>query len=143
MNTNGEIKIKTEEIQEKYPDTKQGSRFLTAEERETIIGWDDEDRGKIWIYCSQQPMIRRLLKNPLFECQHKAYNKAYKIYPDPISVEGMLPKKSLTIRTKIRVLTHEEKVKAAEHLKIARECQTSCVQPENEKSKRLWEELVE
>ena len=135
--------MKTKEVQEIYPNAEEGSQFLTAEERETIISWDDEDRDNICIYTSQQPVVRRLLKNPLFECQRKAYNKAYKIYPDPISVKGMLPKKALTIRTKIRVLTHEEKVKAAEHLKIARERPTSCVQPENEKSKRLWEELVE
>ena len=113
------------EIQETYPDAEEGSYHLTAEERETIISWNDEDRDSIWIYSSQQPMIRRLLKNPLFECQRKAYNKAYKIYPAPISVEGMLPRRVLTIRTKLvkRELTDEQKKELIERLKHARETQ--------------------
>jgi|GEM_PF-6545732 len=66
-------------------------------------------------------MVRRLLKNPLFECQRKVYNKSYKIYPDPISVEGSLPRKCLTIRTKIRKLSLEQRKQAIERLKNARE----------------------
>ena len=123
MDTNGEIKIKDKEIQEKYPDTELGSQHLVAEERETIISRNDEDRDKIWIYSSQHPMIRRLLKNPLFECQYKAYNKSYKIYPSPISVEGYLPKRSLTIRTKLvkRELTDEQKKQLVKRLRNGKE----------------------
>ena len=112
-------------MQETYPDVEEGSYHLTAEERETIISWNDEDRDNntIWIYTSQQPMVRKLLKNPLFECQRKAYNKAYKIYPDPISVEGTLPRKCLTVRTKLvkRELTDEQKKELVERFKKARE----------------------
>jgi len=117
--------MKTEEIQETYPESEEGSYYLTAEERETIISWNEEDRDIIWIYSSQQPMIRRLLKNPLFECQRKAFNKAYKIYPDPISVEGLLPRRALTIRTKLvkRELTDEQKKELVERLKHGRESQ--------------------
>ena len=115
--------MKAEEIQEAYPDAEEGSYHLTAGERETIISWNDEDRNTIWIYSNQQPMIRRLLKNPLFECQRKAYNKAYKIYPDPISVEGMLPRKCLTIRTKLvkRELTDEQKKELVKRLRNGKE----------------------
>ena len=35
----------TEEIQETYPDAEEGSYHLIAEERETIISWNDEDRA--------------------------------------------------------------------------------------------------
>jgi len=48
--------MKAEEIQEKYPDIELGSQHLVAEERETIISWNDEDRDKIWIYSSQHPI---------------------------------------------------------------------------------------
>ncbi len=115
----------TEELQETYPDAEEGSYHLVAEERETIISWNDEDRDSIWIYSSQQPMIRRLLKNPLFECQRKVYNKAYKICPSPISVEGILPRRVLTIRTKLvkREITDEQKKELVERLKHARESQ--------------------
>lgn len=125
----------TEEIQETYPDAEEGSQHLIAGERETIISWNDEDRDSIWIYSSQQPMIRRLLKNPLFECQRKAYNKAYKIYPSPISVEGILPRKVLTIRTKIRKLSPEERKQAVARLKLAREAQKHTISIENKNLK--------
>ena len=120
------------EIKETYPDDETGSCSLTSEERETVISWADDNRDEIFVYSSQQPMIRRLLKNPLFKCQRKAYNKAYKCYPDPISVEGMLPRKALTIRTKFKKLTPEQRKQAVEHLRIARECQKPCIEPENE-----------
>jgi hypothetical protein len=117
--------MKTEEIQETYPESEEGSYHLVAEERETIISWNEEDRDTIWIYSSQQPMIRRLLKNPLFECQRKAFNKAYKICPDPISVEGLLPRRALTIRTKLmkRELTEQQRKEFVERMKHGRETQ--------------------
>jgi hypothetical protein len=93
---------------------------LTAEERETIISWNDEDGDKIFIYTSQQPQIRKLLNNPLFECTDKRYNKSYACYPGPISVEGYLPRSALSIKKKIRKLTDEQRKEAAERLKIAR-----------------------
>jgi hypothetical protein len=65
-------------------------------------------------------MIRRLKKNPLFDVENESYNKSYKCYPEPISVEGCLPKKALTIRTKIRELTPEEKERARQRLKLLR-----------------------
>jgi len=121
-----------EEVQETFPDEKEGMCSLLSEERETIISWNDEDKGSIWIYSSQRPIIRRLLKNPLFRCQRKAYNKAYQVYPDPISVEGYLPRKALTIRTKIRKLSSEQRTQAVERLKNARERQKPHVGIENE-----------
>ena len=113
----------TEEIQETYPDDEAGEYSLTQEERETVISWADDDRAEIFIYTSQQPMVRRLLKNPLFKCQLKRYNKAYKCHPGPISVEGLLPRKALTIRTKIRKLSPEQREQAVKLLKKARERQ--------------------
>jgi len=110
-----------EEIQETYPDDGAGSCSLTSEERETVISLTDDDRDGIFIYSSQQPMIRRLLRNPLFKCQRKTYNKSYRCYPDPISIQGMLPRKALTIRTKIRKLSPEQRKQAVERLKNARE----------------------
>ena len=108
-----------------------GSYSLTPEERETIISWTDEDKNKIFIYSSQQPIIRRLLKNPLFVCQRKTRNKAYRNYPEPISVEGLLPRKCLTIRTKIRKLTPDQRKEAVERLKKARERQKPHVDAED------------
>ena len=112
-----------EETIETYPEAEDGSYSLAAEERETIISWNDEDKNKIFIYSSQQPIIRRLLKNPLFDCQRKAFNKAYKIYPDSISVEGYLPRKCLTIRTKLvkRILTDEQKTELVKRLRNGKE----------------------
>jgi len=121
-----------EEIKETYPDDETGNYSLTQEERETLISFADDDRDKIFIYSSQQPMIKRLLKNPLFKCRRKAYNRAYKCYPDPISVEGMLPRKVLTIRIKIRKLSPEQRKQAVERLKNAREAQKLHVETENE-----------
>lgn len=69
---------------------------LLAEERETIISWADDDKDKIFIYSSQQPMIRRLKKNPLFELIKERNNPNYRL--NPISIEGYLPKRALTIR---------------------------------------------
>jgi len=104
-----------------YPESDKGSQSLEPEERETIISWNDEDRAIISIYSSQQPMIRRLLKNPLFKCQRKVYNSAYR-NPGPISVDGVLPKKALTIRTKLvrRVLTDQQKKELTQRLKNSR-----------------------
>jgi len=95
---------------------------LTREERETIISWSDEDRDKIWIYSSQQPMIRKLKKNPLFELKNESYNKDYKCYPNPISIEGYLPRKALIIRTKIvkLKLSRKERERRAKHAKLLR-----------------------
>jgi len=124
-------KAMVEELQETHPDVDAGSCSLTAEERETVISLTDDERDEIFIYSSQQPMIRRLLKNPLFKCKQKRFNKAYKIYPNPISVEGMLPRKALTIRTKIRKLSLEQRKQAVERLEIARERLKSHTEIEN------------
>jgi len=107
---------------EKTKEISGSSKNLSLEkaERETIISWCDEDT-KIFIYSSQQSMIRKLLQNPLFECTDKRYNKAYYCYPNPISVEGYLPMNSLTIRKKIRVLSEEERLACARRLQKARE----------------------
>lgn len=94
---------------------------LTSEERETIISHNGSDGGKINIYTSEQPMIRKLLNNPLFKVIDKRYNKSYTCHPKPVSVEGILPIKSLTIRKKIKKLTHKQRKKATATLKHARE----------------------
>jgi len=96
--------------------------YLTSMERETIISWADDD-DKIFIYSSQQPMIRKLGKNKLFDLKEEQFNKNYAIFPKPISVEGYLPKKALTIRTKIvkRKLTEVQKKEVVERLKKGRE----------------------
>lgn len=120
-----------EEIEETYPDDDSGSHSLSAEERETLISFADDDMDEIFIYSSQQPMVRRLLKNLLFKCQQKRFNKAYTCYPNPISIEGMLPRKSLTIRTKIRKLSPEQREQAVERLKNARERLKPHVEIEN------------
>lgn len=109
----------TEEINAEYEETS-GKHSLSAEERETIIQWaDGENRDKIFIYSSYQPMVRRLLRNPHFECQRKAYNKSYSCYPDPISVEGSLPYRCLTIRRKLREYSEQERKDAAERFNRA------------------------
>ena len=87
---------------ERIDEHEPGTQSLTAEERETLISWADDDKDKIFIYSSQQPMIRRLQKNPLFEQIRERFNKAYRVYPDPISIEGYLPKRALTIRKVLR-----------------------------------------
>lgn len=120
-----------EEIQEAYPADKTGDSSLTSEERETVISWADDDRNEIFIYTIQQPMIRRLLRNPLFKCQRKAYNKAYKCFPGPISIEGMLPRKALTLRKKIRKLSPKQREQAVKRLKKARERQKPHVETED------------
>jgi len=96
--------------------------YLTSPERETIISWSDDDE-KIFIYSSQQPMIRKLRKNKLFELKEEHFNKSYACYPSPISVEGYIPKNALTIRAKItkRKLTEEQKKEVGERLKKGRE----------------------
>ena len=92
---------------------------LTAEERETIISWADDDKDQIFIYSSQQPMIRRLLKNPLFKLTRDRYNKEYRMYPDPISIEGYLPKRALTIR-KVLVKSHTSAETFKQRVKFAK-----------------------
>lgn len=92
---------------------------LTAEERETVISWSDEDiDGKIWIHTTQMPMVRRLLKNPLFQlaCEYKDQG-----FDECHGVSGYLPRSALTIRTKKRVLSDEQKFLAGERLRKARE----------------------
>jgi len=93
---------------------------LTAEERETIISWSDIDKTHFFIYSTQQPIIRKLLRNPLFSMGRKQYNKAYRVHPEPISIEGYLPKRCLTIRSKLRKLTPEQKKANIERLRKAR-----------------------
>ena len=96
---------------------------LTAEERETIIVWNANNIGKIYIYSSQQPMVRRLLCNPLFELKSQAFNYRYKVHPSPISIDGYLPLRALTIRTKLvkRRLTSKQKKELVRRLKHGRE----------------------
>lgn len=96
--------------------------YLTAPERETIISWCDDD-DKIFIYSSQQPMIRKLSKNRLFELKEEQFNKNYAVFPKPISVEGYIPKNALTVRTRIvrRRFTKEQKKEIVERLKKGRE----------------------
>lgn len=95
---------------------------LTKYERETIISWS-ADEDKIFICSSQQPMIRRLLKNPLFELKEKQFNKNYSCHPNLLSIEGFAPLKALTIRTKLikRSMTDDEKKEFAIRMKNARE----------------------
>jgi len=82
---------------------------LIAEERETVISWSDEDvDNRIFIHTTQMPMVRRLLKNPLFilDCEHKDQG-----FSECHGVDGYLPRSALTIRTKKvkRVLTDEQR----------------------------------
>ena len=94
---------------------------LTAEERETIISWsDDEHKGMFFIHTTQLPMMRRLLKNPQLEllCYHHQTGE------EPYGIDGYLPLRCLTIRTKLvkrKPLTDEEKRQRAEYLRKARE----------------------
>lgn len=92
---------------------------LTGEERETIISWtDDEEKpGHIFIHTTQLPMMRSLLKNPLFELRdtHRE-RETHRLF----GVDGLLPRSALTIRTKKRVLTPEQRKEAVEHLILAR-----------------------
>jgi hypothetical protein len=96
---------------------------LTADERETIISWNDSDEGKIFIYSSQRPIVRKLLKNPLFRVRRKYVDKNYRVFPEPLYVEGFLPLRCLTIRTKLvrRKLSDEQRHEYAIRLKNARE----------------------
>ena len=100
---------------------KNGGLSLCSEERETIISMNNSDSGKIYIYSSEQPMIRKLMNNPLFKLTNKRYNKSYICYPNPIAIEGSLPLKALTIRKKIRKLSRKQQKEATASLKIARE----------------------
>jgi len=67
-------------------------------------------------------MIRKLLKNPLFKLKSKTVDKNYRCYPAPISIDGYIPKRALTIRTKIvkRNLTPEQRAELAERLSKSR-----------------------
>lgn len=94
---------------------------LTSAERETLILFCDDDRDKIFIYTSQQRMIRKLLKNPLFDCKNMEYNDLYNCYPNPVSIEGVLPFNALTFRSKTIKLSESEKKKRRKRLKLARE----------------------
>jgi len=111
------------EIEEIYPNAEARSHHLTDEEKETIISCCDENKDKIFIYSRQQPMIRRLLKNPLFDCKQKTFNKAYRCYPDPVNVSGYLPRKCLTIRNKIveRDFSEQQRREIADRLTSSRE----------------------
>ena len=66
-------------------------------------------------------MIKKLIRNPLFECKKKRFNVNYKVHPDPISIEGYLPKRCLTIRNKLRQLNEQQKKQLYKRLKKARE----------------------
>ena len=102
-------------------DNEMKKKYLTISERETIISWRDRD-ANIFIYSSQQPMIRKLRKNKLFELTGEHFNKNYARYPEAISIEGYVPKNALTIRTKIvrLKLTMEQKREIVERLRRGR-----------------------
>lgn len=102
--------------------TKYKNFFLSAEEREIIISWCDDDKDIISVYTSYQPWIKKLLGNPLFKCEHKSYNESYRCYPNPISIEGFLPRRCLTIRKSLkkRKLTPQQKKEFALRMKKAR-----------------------
>lgn len=94
---------------------------LTAEERETVISWcDDDTDGLIWIHTTQMPMVRKLLKNPLFvlTCEHKDPG-----FDGCHGISGHLPRSALTIRTKRvkRVLTPEQKKMVVERFQKGRD----------------------
>ena len=97
---------------------------LEAAERETIISWSDEDTDKMtYIYTSQQAMIRKLLKSKDFQLKEKHISKDYTCYPEPLAIEGYLPRKFITIRSKMREkreLTEDQKNVLRERLKKAR-----------------------
>jgi len=89
---------------------------LTPEERETVISWADDDIDKkIWIYTSQQPMIRKLRKNPYFELlrEHKSDYYHYNI----IAIEGCLPLNFLTIRSKKRTVSQKQREQSRQRMK--------------------------
>ena len=96
--------------------------FLSAEEREIIIQWSDDKKEMISIYSSYQPMIRKLLNNPLFECSNKSINKHYRCFPTPVAVEGLLPRECLIIRKSLkkRKLTTQQKKEFALRMKKSR-----------------------
>lgn len=99
-------------------DEQRRNESFTAEERETIISWSDED-DEIFIYSSQRKMVTKLLKNPLFKPILIEYNKNYQVYPKPLSVKGTIPIKALSLRKKItkRKLSAEQRKKLAEQMK--------------------------
>ena len=97
-----------------------GCLSLSALERETIICWNDSDSKRCYVYSSQQSMIRKLLNNPLFVIRNKNVDMRYRVYPCPVSVDGFLPLRCLTIRTKIRRLSDEQKKEMVRRLKLAR-----------------------
>lgn len=68
---------------------------LTKEERETIISWADDDT-KIFIYTTQQRMITKLSRNPLFELKRDIINNGVLI-----GKEGYLPLRGISIRGKM------------------------------------------
>jgi hypothetical protein len=94
---------------------------LSRDEQETIISYDSSNNEYLYIYSSQQPMIKKLLRNPYFVIVKKRFNAKYKVYPEPISIEGFLPLRCLTIRSKLCVLSEDEVKKRREILKKARE----------------------
>jgi len=95
---------------------------LSPGEREIIIQWSDDDKDIISIYTSYQPWIKKLLNNPNFECKNKSYNKSYRCYPLPVSIEGYLPRRCLTIRKSLkkRELTTQQKKEFALLMKKSR-----------------------
>lgn|SRR4030042_3409443 len=110
---------------------------LTSEERETAISWSDDDIDKkLWIYTSQQPMIRKLRKNPYFELlrEHKSDSYYYPI----LAIEGYLPVKFLTIRQKTRKYTAEQRKQMGMRLQNANKALRHHVKPRfSEKQKQI------
>jgi hypothetical protein len=121
------------------------SKSLQAEERETIISWCDDDSKECWIYSSQQSLINKLLKNPLFRCVNKEIKDNYQVYPNPVSIEGFLPIRAITIRSKKRTLTPEQRQAAVNRLKHAREARKLTInsEPDKKLSGRIPKPMVE
>lgn len=99
---------------------------LTPEERETVISWADDDIDKkIWIYTSQHRMIRKLRKNPYFELLREHICTIYRV--NPIAVEGYLPLNFLTIRSKKRTVSQEQREQSRQRMKNRHEALKSNV----------------
>jgi|SRR5581483_275227 len=69
---------------------------LTAEERETIITWNDADKRPM-IHTGQKPMITALLSNPNFEMTDEVKENGRTIL-----LTGWLAEGSITVRNKAK-----------------------------------------
>lgn len=89
---------------------------LTAEERETIISWADDDGDKVFIHTTQLPMLRKLLKHPLFELQDEHIDGET---GNLFGIDGYLPRKVISIRNSVmkRELSDEERKELGDRLR--------------------------